>query len=78
MKTDISIPNPIFESATKLAQKLDMSLSELYTAALAAYVAKYEAENITVQLNEVYASESSSLEEGLVALEVASIGDEEW
>ena len=36
MKTDISIPNPIFEAATKLAQKLDMSLSELYTAALAA------------------------------------------
>ena len=78
MKTDISIPNPIFEAATKLAQKLDMSLSELYTAALAAYVATYESEDVTAQLNEVYETEESVLEPELVALQVASIGGERW
>jgi hypothetical protein len=78
MKTDISIPNPIFEAATKLAQKLNMSLSELYTAALAAYVATYESEDITAQLNEVYEAEESVLEPELVVLQVASIGDESW
>ncbi len=78
MKTDISIPNPIFKAATKLAQKLDMSLSELYTAALVAYVATYENEDITAQLNEVYETEKSVLEPELVALQVASIGGESW
>jgi hypothetical protein len=78
MKTDISIPNPIFEAATKLAQKLDMSLSELYTAALAAYVATYESEDVTARLNEVYETEESALEPALVTLQVASIGGEHW
>jgi hypothetical protein len=78
MKTDISIPNPLFEAATKLAQKLDMSLSELYTAALAAYIATYENEDITAQLNEVYEAEESALEPELVALQVAAIGGENW
>lgn len=78
MKTDISIPNPIFEAATKLAQKLDMSLSEFYTAALAAYVATYENEDVTAQLNEVYEAEESILEPELVALQVAAIGGESW
>lgn len=78
MKTDISIPNPIFEAATKSAQKLDMSLSELYTAALAAYVATNESEDITAQLNEVYDAEESVLEPELVALQVASIDGESW
>jgi hypothetical protein len=78
MKTDISIPNPIFEAATKLAQKLDMTLSEFYTAALAAYVATYESDDITAQLYEVYEEEESALEPELVALQVVSIGSESW
>ena len=78
MKTDISIPNPIFEAAEKLAQKLNMSMSELYAVALASYVATYESESVTAQLNEVYETEDSTLEPKLVALQVASIGDERW
>ena len=78
MKTDISIPNPIFEAATKLAQKLDMSLSEFYTAALAAYVATYESEDITAQLNQVYEVEEAGLEPEFTAFQVASIGESTW
>jgi hypothetical protein len=55
-----------------------MSLSELYTAALAAYVATYESEDVTAQLNEVYETEESALEPELVSLQVASIGGENW
>ena len=76
MKVDISVPNPIFEAAQQLAQKLDMSLSELYTAALVAYVAAYQAEVVTEKLNEIYESEPSTLEPELVTLQVASIGEE--
>ncbi|MCB0212174.1 MAG: hypothetical protein KDJ52_22715 [Anaerolineae bacterium] len=78
MKTDISIPNLIFEAAKQLAQKLDMPLSELYTAALAAYVATYQSADVTIQLNEVYETEASELEPELTALQVSSIGDESW
>lgn len=78
MKEDIFIPNPIYESARKLAQKLDMSLSEFYTAALAAYVATYEGEDVTAQLNEIYETEESRLESEIVTLQVASIGGKDW
>jgi hypothetical protein len=78
MKTDITVPNPIFEAAKQLAQRLDMSLSELYTAALAAYVATYQDEDVTEKLNEIYETEPSSLEPDLVTLQVASIGGENW
>lgn len=78
MKTDIKIPNPIFESAKQLAQKLDMSMSELYTAALAAYVATYQDEDVTGKLDAVYETEESSLEPELIALQIASVGGESW
>ena len=78
MKTDITIPNPIFEAAKQLAQKLDMSMSELYTAALAAYLANYQNEAVTEKLNEVYETEPSSLEPDLITLQVASIGSDSW
>ena len=68
MKTEISIPNPIFEAAQQLAQQLNMSLSELYTAALAAYVAEYQNEDVTEKLNQVYETEPSNLESDLVTL----------
>ncbi len=78
MKTDISIPGPVFETAKQLAQKMDMSLSELYTAALSAYVADYQNEDVTEQLNEIYEKEPSELDTELIALQVVSIGDESW
>ncbi len=78
MKTDISIPNPVFETARRLARKMDMSLSELYTAALSAYVANYQGEDVTEKLDEVYEKEPSALEAELVVLQVASIGGESW
>ncbi|MBX3053274.1 MAG: hypothetical protein KF753_17450 [Caldilineaceae bacterium] len=38
MFTIIQIPNPVYESAERLAQQFDVSLSELYTVALSAYI----------------------------------------
>ena len=78
MKTAISIPGPVFENAKQLAQKMDMTLSELYTAALSAYVADYQNEDVTEQLNEIYEMEPSELDTELIALQVVSISDESW
>lgn len=78
MKSDISIPNPVFHAAQNLAKKMGVSLSELYTAALNAYVAEHEKENITETLDQVYAEEPSTLEPELVNLQVVSLEGEQW
>ena len=78
MKSDISIPNPVFRAAEKLAQKMGVSLSELYTAALNAYVAEHQKENVTDALDEVYADEPSELDPDLVTMQVMSLDDEQW
>ncbi len=78
MKTEISVPNPIYEAAEKLAQELGMSLSEFYVAALAAYLATYQNGDVTKRLDEVYTKEESKLAPELVAIQIASIGEEKW
>lgn len=78
MKTEISVPNPIYEAAERLAKELGMSLSEFYVAALAAYLATYQDGDITKRLDEVYAKEKSTLEPELMAIQIASIGEQEW
>jgi predicted RecB family endonuclease len=78
MKTNISIPNPIHEAAEQLAQTLGVSLSDLYTAALTAYVTAHQREEVTEALNRVYEREPSTIEPGLVTIQLASVGGETW
>jgi len=78
MKTEISGPNPIYEAAQRWAEELGMSLSEFYVAAVAAYVATYQNGDITKRLDEVHAKEDSKLEPELLAIQIASIGQEKW
>ena len=76
MNAKISVPNPIFEAAKRLAQQLDISLSELYTLALANYVADHQTDIVTDRLNEVYEAGPSVLEPELVRLQIESLGSE--
>ena len=78
MKTDISIPSPILEAAEQVARSLGMSLSELYTAALTAYVIAHQRGEVTAALNRVYDTEPSTMEPGLVNIQLASVGGEAW
>lgn len=78
MKVEVSVPNPIFEAANRLAEQLDMSLSEFYTAALSAYLTAYQHESVTEQLDRVYETEPSALDPDLVQLQVASLDNESW
>ena len=78
MKTDISIPNPIFRAAESLAKKKGISLGELYLAALTTYVTEHQTENTTDALDQVYADEPSELEAELVQMQVVSLDGEQW
>ena len=62
MKTAISIPDHVFCEAEKLAQRLEMSRSELYATAVSEYLREHRCEEVTVKLNEVYQKESSTLD----------------
>jgi metal-responsive CopG/Arc/MetJ family transcriptional regulator len=55
MKTAISLPDELFASADDVAQRLGVSRSELYATAVAEYIAKFQSEQTTAQLNTVYA-----------------------
>ena len=72
MKTDISIPNRIYQAAEKLAKELGISLSELYTAALTAYVSEHNKKNIAEKLDTVYVTKSSNVEPEMVEMQIIS------
>lgn len=61
MKTAISVPDPVFKKADKLAKKLRMSRSELYSKAVAAFVATYDDAAITAAYNRLADSVDTSL-----------------
>jgi metal-responsive CopG/Arc/MetJ family transcriptional regulator len=78
MKTAISIPDDLFDSADELAAQLGISRSELYATAVAEYLAKHRSEDITAKLNEVYAEEDSGIPPELRRAQARSIGRSEW
>ncbi len=62
MKTAISIPDELFEQAERAARRLDVSRSELYVAALRAYLAARPFMGVTERLDALYAEEDSALD----------------
>lgn len=78
MKVAVSIPDPIFEAAERLAKQRRMARSQLYAEALEAYLEGRDTQAVTASLDEIYASESSALEEGLQKAQYDSIDHEAW
>jgi metal-responsive CopG/Arc/MetJ family transcriptional regulator len=78
MKTAISIPEPVFQQAERLARERKVSRSELYTDAIRSYLAEHNTVDITARLNEVYGEANSSLDDGLAQIQFANLPKEEW
>ena len=80
MKTAVSIPDRVFDSAEKLAARLGVSRSQLYANALASLVEKHREDLITSRLNEIYGpdGEKSSLERDVAKLQGRSLTREKW
>ncbi len=53
MKTAVSIPDDVFEKAERLARRMKKSRSELFSRALAEYVARHAPDHVTETLNDV-------------------------
>jgi metal-responsive CopG/Arc/MetJ family transcriptional regulator len=79
MKTAVSIPNELFESADGLARRLGMTRSELYARALREYLQEHRGEGITERLDEVYgAEEDGGLDPALARMQQGSLPEDEW
>lgn len=80
MKTAISIPDRLFEAAERLAERLGVSRSELYSKAVANYVDEIRSSGVRERLDAVYEAEpeSSRLGADIATIQTASLPDEEW
>lgn len=78
MKATISLPDPVFEAAEELAERLGMSRSQLYTQAVEAFVRARRDHGVTERLDRIYGSEPSDLDPVWADIQWASIPREEW
>ncbi len=78
MKTAISIPDKLFIAADNYAKNLGVSRSHLYARAVANFLDQQSTNHITQQLNDIYSTKHSKLNNALSTMQLNSIEKEEW
>ncbi|MEK6757133.1 MAG: hypothetical protein AABZ02_13350 [Bacteroidota bacterium] len=78
MKTAISIPNDIFKMADGFARRKKLSRSAVFTIAVTEFLSHHREEDVTEQLNKVYAKQESAVDSVLLGIQAASISQETW
>jgi metal-responsive CopG/Arc/MetJ family transcriptional regulator len=78
MKTAISIPDPIFTRADRLARELHISRSTLYTCAVEEYIGEHRHSRVREKLDKVYSAESSAIDPVVLYAQAASLPEEDW
>ena len=78
MKTAISIPDSLFQSAEVLASRMVLSRNELYAQAVESFINTHDPNVITARLNELYSEEKATMPPDLQAAQMALIDDEGW
>ena len=78
MKTAVSVPDDVFESAERLARRERRSRSEVYSAALREYVARHSPDEITDALNRVVADVGDTTDPFVGLAAVRIIESIEW
>lgn len=77
MKVAVSIPDPLFAEAERLARRRKISRSRLYAQALEMLVGSEDDSDITRRLDAVYRDLDSSLDSGLLQAQAEAVR-EEW
>lgn len=84
MKTAVSIPDPVFEAAERLARQLGLSRSALYAKALQEFTSAREQSDLASAMNEaiqrVWGDDGDpGLDEGARRLQASTLqGRSEW
>lgn len=80
MKTAISIPDAVFEGAEQLAARAGISRSELYSTAVADYIARHRAAGVRERLDAAYEleDETARLATVMSIVQSESVPEENW
>jgi len=78
MKVAISVPDPVFQAAERLAKERGIPRSHLFVVALEEYLAQHGSQAITAQLERVYESEKSELDEPFTRTQATVWKEEAW
>jgi metal-responsive CopG/Arc/MetJ family transcriptional regulator len=78
MKVAVSIPDPLFEEAERVSQRLRMPRSQLYSRALQAFVRQHSGEEITARMNAALERVGAPGEPGWENLGLEVIRREKW
>jgi metal-responsive CopG/Arc/MetJ family transcriptional regulator len=80
MKTAISLPDPLFEAADRLAARLGISRSQLFQRALQLLLDRHEGADVTAALNKVYdrPGRDHELDKTLARMQSASLPKDDW
>ena len=78
VKTAVSIPDPLFAAADRLASRLGISRSELYARALARELASEHDDAVSARLDEVYGDVDSTLDPDLAAAQRGTLSASKW
>ena len=78
MKTAISIPDEVFHAAEELSRRLRMSRSELYSQAVAAFIASHRSTGVRKKLDAIYGEEDSALDPVLAHWQALALPREDW
>jgi metal-responsive CopG/Arc/MetJ family transcriptional regulator len=60
MKTAISLPDPLYLAAEKVATRLGIPRSQLFARALEEFIYNHKEERITEELNKIYSNNITS------------------
>ena len=86
MKTAVSVPNELFEEAEIVAKSMNVSRSQLYAKALAAFLAAQQPNDLAAQngaaitrtLNEFYNATPAVIDEGFKRVALKRLKETEW
>jgi predicted transcriptional regulator len=78
MKTAISVPDDVFESAERLARRERRTRSEIYSTAVREYVARHSSDEVTDALNRVLADVGSSTDPFVAKAARRILQNTEW
>src|SRR5437899_1660582 len=78
MKTAISIPDDVFEKAERLARRMKKSRSELFSKAVAEYIARHAPDHVTETMNEVCAEVGLETDPFVAAASQRTLERSEW
>jgi metal-responsive CopG/Arc/MetJ family transcriptional regulator len=78
MKVAVSVPDTVFEAAERVCRRMRVSRSRLYAKAVDAYVKLHSDEDITAQLNKVYAGNASVIDPTIEAATLDMLRRETW